>query len=81
MPEPVTDYTPEQLAQAARESRAWAGLARAHADLHAAQATTLQQPHRRVALALADVSRRNAAHAEAMASLYEAAEAACRSPQ
>lgn len=83
MSEPVktpyaADYVVGQLEQAARESRAWAGVARAHARVHDAMAQQLVGERRRVALALAKVARENAAHAEKMADLYDAEVDSCR---
>jgi hypothetical protein len=78
MPEPVTeDYVPEQLLQAARESRAWATVVRSSAALHVAMLPDLDAPGKRVARALSEVAEENAKHAEKMALLYEQRAAEC----
>lgn len=74
----ANDYVPAQLEQAARESRAYAGVSRAHAQVHAAYAARLSGNQRRVAEGLAKVARLNAKHADEMANVYEAEARKCR---
>jgi len=78
MPERETTYVPEDLDQAARESRAWSNVALAHAGVHEAMALEFSGTRCKVALALAQVARENAEHAAKMAALYEKAAASCR---
>lgn len=72
------DYVPQQLEQAAREARAYAGVSRAHAQVHAACAARFSGVARRVAEGLATVARLNAKHADEMADLYDAEASRCR---
>lgn len=74
-----SDYAPEQLEQAARESRAWAELSHSHGNLHEAMARTMPTAKGElVARALAKVARLNAQHADAMARLYDEEFERCR---
>lgn len=73
-----TTYVPEDLEQAARESRAWSNLALAHAGIHDAMAGQLDGSRKRVAEVLAKVQRENAEHAARIAALYEQGAASCR---
>jgi hypothetical protein len=74
-----SDYTPEQLEQAARTSRAWAELSRSHGNLHEAMTRTLPTAKgERVARTFAKVARLNAQHADAMAKIYDEEFEKCR---